>query len=139
MGGTPVEALTVMAQQDGTVSPFTDSEVEGSGGTRHQRNEGRLGSLAYDPQHPMASLEGHVLDVGVAGLADTQAIQPEEHRQSGVGMVKALGGEQELTQLASVQPPPLGGMHGGAADILGRVGADPAVDVSDAVVTARCG
>lgn len=62
---------------------------------------------------------------------------PEEHRQSGLGVVKALRGEQEATELSSVQPSMLRGMHGGAAHVLGRVGADPAVDVSEAVVTAR--
>jgi hypothetical protein len=135
VGGAPVKALTVMAQQDGTISPFTDSEVDCSGGTRHQRNEGGLVSLADDPQYPVASLEGHVLDVGVAGFAHPQAIQSQQHSQRSMSVVESFGGEEKLTQLASVHPSPLGGMHGGTADILGRVSADPAVDVSEAVVT----
>jgi len=35
VGGTPIEGLTVVAQQDGPVSPFADGEVDGSSGTRH--------------------------------------------------------------------------------------------------------
>lgn len=72
--GAPVEAAAVVAHQDRSVSAFADSEIDGSGSAGHQRNEGRLVSLADDSQHPVASLEGHVLDVGVAGLADTQAV-----------------------------------------------------------------
>jgi hypothetical protein len=77
VGGAPVEALTVVTQQYRSVEPFTDGEVNRSGRARDQGNEGGLVALAHDPQHPMAPLEGHVLDVGVAGFAYPQTIQPE--------------------------------------------------------------
>jgi hypothetical protein len=61
--GTPVEALTVVAEQNRSFSPLTDGEVDGSGGARYQRDERGLVALPDDPQYPEASLEGHVLDV----------------------------------------------------------------------------
>ena len=137
--GAPVEALGVVAQQDRPDPPFTDGEVDRAGRTRDQRNSGGLVISAHDPRHPMAPLEGHVLDVGVADFAHPQAIQPGEHRQSGMGVVKALRGEQETAEPVSVQPSTLRGMHGGTAQLLGRVGADPAVDVSEAVEPAGGG
>ena len=83
----------------------------------------------------VSSLHGHVLDVGLAGLADAQTVQPEEHGQGGVGVVEALGGEQEPAELTAVQSAALGGMDRRTAHVLGRIGCDTAVDVRDAVET----
>jgi len=66
---------------------FADGEIDGASGAGHQRYEGRLVALADDPQHAVASFEGHVLDVGLTCLADPQAIQPEQYGQGGVGVV----------------------------------------------------
>ena len=52
-------------------------------------------------------LHAHVLDVGVAGLGDPQPVQAQQHGQGGVGVVEALGGEEEPGQLAAVEAPPL--------------------------------
>jgi hypothetical protein len=57
MRGAPVEALTVVAQQDGAFSPFPDGKVDGAGGARHQGDEGWLVALAHDAQDPMSPLE----------------------------------------------------------------------------------
>jgi hypothetical protein len=62
------------------------SEIDGSGGAGDQRDERGLVAFADDPQHPVTSLEGHVLDVGFAGLADPKSVQTEQHRQGGVGV-----------------------------------------------------
>jgi hypothetical protein len=70
----------------------------------------------------VAALEGHVLDVGLANLADTQAVQPEEHGQGGVGVVEALGAEEESAQLATIQSAPLRWVHRRAANVLSWVG-----------------
>lgn len=43
----------------------------------------------------MTPLDAQPLDVGRAGLAHPQPVQSEEHGQSGMGMVGALGGEQK--------------------------------------------
>jgi hypothetical protein len=77
VGGAPVEALTVVPQQDRSVSPFADGEIKCARRARDQGNEGGFVALADDPQHPMASLESHIVDVGLAGFAHSQAIQPE--------------------------------------------------------------
>ena len=59
----------------------------------------------------MAPLEGHVLDVGPAGFADPQPVRTQQHSQRGVRVVEPLGGEQEATELASVQSAPLCRVH----------------------------
>jgi hypothetical protein len=81
--------------------------------------------------YPMASLHAHILDVGVARLGDPQPVQAEQHGQCGVGVVEALGGEQEPGKLAAVEAPPLGGVEGGEAHVLGRVRGDTAIDVAN--------
>ena len=48
-----VEPLTVMAEQDRTVTSFSDREVHGACGARHKRDYGRLAALAEDPQTAM--------------------------------------------------------------------------------------
>jgi hypothetical protein len=133
VGGTPVEALTVVTDQNRSFSPFTDGEVDGSRGARHQRDQGGLVALPDDPQYPVASLEGHVLDVGFAGFADSESVQAEQYGQGCVGMVEAFGGEEEPAELAAVQSAPLGRMDLRTANVLGWVGGDPPVYVGEAV------
>ena len=77
MGGSPVQALTVMTLQDRTVSPFSDGEIDCAGGARHERDQGGLVVLAHDAQHSVATLERHVLDAGSARFAHSQPVQPE--------------------------------------------------------------
>jgi hypothetical protein len=62
-----------------------------------------------------------VLDVGAAGLGDPQPLHAQQHGQGEVGVLAALGREQEPGQLAAVKAPPLGLWHRGAAHVLGRV------------------
>jgi hypothetical protein len=133
VGSAPVEALTVVTEKDRSFAPFTDGEVDGSCGAGYQRDQGRLVALADDPQYPVSSLEGHVLDVGFAGLAYPKSVQAEQHREGCVGVVEPLGGEEELAELAPVQPAPLRRVDLGAAYVLGRVGTDPTVYVGEAV------
>ncbi len=95
VGRAPIEALAVMANQNRALSSFPDGEVDRTGGAGNERDEGRFVALANDPQHPVAPLEGHFLNVGLAGLADPEAVQPQQRRQSGMGVVEALGGEEE--------------------------------------------
>ena len=84
----------------------------------------------------MPPFEGHVLDVRLAGFADPQAIQPEQHREGGVGTVEPFGGEEESAELASVESALLRRMDLRAANVLSRVGPDAAIDVSEAGETA---
>ena len=121
VGGAPVEALTVVAQEDGTVSPFPDRKVDGASGAGHQGYEGRFVALTDDPQQPVSSFESHVFDVGLTSLADPQTVQPKEHGQGGVGMIEPLCCEEKPAQLSSVQSALFRWVHGRSANVLGRV------------------
>jgi hypothetical protein len=48
-----------------------------------------------------------------------------------VGVIEALGGEEEPAELATIQSAPLGRMYLGTANVLGRVGRDPPVYVGE--------
>ena len=65
-----VEPLTVMAEQDPTVTSFSDRKVHGACGAWHERDDGRLAALAEDPQRAMPAIEAEISDVGIARLAD---------------------------------------------------------------------
>ena len=80
--------------------------------------------------------EGEILDVGSTCLTDPKPVEPEEHGQSGMIPVESLGGEEERAELPAVQSPPLGRVHLGAPDVLGRVGVHPSVDVGESVEAA---
>src|SRR5207249_3757817 len=69
--------------------------VDASCRPRDERNGGGLVALAEDAQRAMAAFDTEVLDVGGARLAHSQSVQPEKHRQGGVGAVVLLGSEQE--------------------------------------------
>jgi hypothetical protein len=71
VGGAPVEALAVTAEQDGTLVALADGQVDRAGGSGYERHGGGFVALAHDPQCAMAALEAEVLDVGGTGLADT--------------------------------------------------------------------
>jgi hypothetical protein len=64
-------------------------------------------ALTDDTQHPMAALHTHVLDVGVAGLGDPQAVQAQQHGQGGAGVVEAFRGVEQAGQLTAIEAPPL--------------------------------
>ena len=87
----------------------------------------------------MPSFEPEVLDVGGAGLAHPEAVQAQEDGEGGVGVVEALGGEQERSELGSVEAAGVVGVDLGVLDVLGGVGGDPAVDVGEPVEAADGG
>ena len=84
----------------------------------------------------MSSFERHVRDVGLTSFADTQSVQSEEDSQGGVGVVETFSGEEESTELAAVEAALLGWVDRRSADVLGRVGPDAPIDVSDAALSA---
>jgi len=61
--GATIEALAVSAAKDRSLAAFADREVDGPGGSGHQRNGGGLVALADDVQGPVATLDTEVLDV----------------------------------------------------------------------------
>ena len=136
MGGAPIEALPVVAQQDRPAGALADGQVEGAGGAGHDGHHGRLVALADDPQRPVTTLDGEVFDVGGAGFAHPQSVEAEQHGQGSVGGVHLLGREQERAQLAPIEAAGLGRMDLGTADVLRRVGPDASVDVGEAIEAA---
>jgi hypothetical protein len=83
MGRAPVKSLAVVADQDRAAQSLADGQIDRASRARHQRDQRGLVALADDAQNPMPALEGHVLDIGAAGLTDPQTVQPEQHRQRG--------------------------------------------------------
>jgi hypothetical protein len=109
VGCPSVQSLAVTAQEDGAGTPLADGDVDRPRRPRDERDDGRLVTLLYDAQGPVAPLEAEVLDVGCARLADPEDIQPEENGQSGVRGVEPLGGEEEGAELGAVQSSSVGG------------------------------
>ena len=68
--GTPVESGAVTTRQDWSITPFTDGQVNGPGGTRDERDHRRLVALTDDPQRPVTSVKAKIIDVRVACFAD---------------------------------------------------------------------
>ena len=87
----------------------------------------------------MPLMEGQILDIGSTGFADPQPIEAEQYRQCGMALVAALGCEQEGAQLPAIEAPALRRMDLGTPDVLGGVGAHPAVDVGEPVEAAHGG
>jgi hypothetical protein len=132
VGGATVESLPVPAAQDRALVAFADGEVDRPGGSGHERDRAGLVAFTENVQGAVPALKTEVFDVGAAGLGDTETVQSEEHRQSGVVAVEPLGGEQERAELPTVHPPTLTGLHLGSTDVLGRVRRMP-VDVSESI------
>src|SRR3954451_17530214 len=102
MSGAAVEALAVVEADDGAFVAFTHGEIDRSGSPRHQRDERWLVALEEDGQRAVSSLEDKILDVGPARLRHAQTVQPEEHGKRGVGVIEALGSEQEGAKFAAI-------------------------------------
>ena len=137
MCGATVETLTVVAHQDRLFTPLADREIDGASGTWDERNHCRLVAFAEDPEGAVAAVEAQVADVGLAGFADPQPIEPEQHRESGALVPALFCCEQEPAEFGAVHPVALARMHLRAADVLCRVRPDPAVDVRKAVQPAH--
>ena len=106
MNGVAVEALALVAADDGAFVAFTHGEVDRTGSPRDEGNKRWLVALAEDAQHAVSSLDGKILDVGPARLGDVQAVQSEEHGKRGVVVIEALGSEQEVPSLPRSMPWP---------------------------------
>jgi hypothetical protein len=133
VSGAPVEALPIATAQDRTLVALADGQVDGSCGTRHQRDLGGLVALADDAQDSVAALEAEVLDVRGTRFTHAKAVEAKQHSECRVVAVVLLGGEQEHAELGAVEPSSVTRVDLRASDVLGRVRADAAVDVSEAV------
>jgi hypothetical protein len=139
MGSASVKALPVIADQDRSFLAFADRSVDGAGGARHEWDECRLVSLAQDSKRPVSSLEAEVLDVRRTGLAHPKPIQAEQGAECSVGVVEALGGEQERPELSAIHPVALARVDRRTPHVLSWVGGHPTVDVGEAVEAADRG
>lgn len=140
MGGAAVEALPVVADQNRSLTPFTDGEIDGAGGAWHEWDHRRLVAFAEDPQGAVSAVEAEVADVGLAGSADpqpVQPVQPEQHRARSALVAELFGGEQEAAEFGAVHPVALTRMHLRSSHVLCRVRTDPAVDVRKPVQAAH--
>ncbi len=77
MRSPAVQAFPVVTYQDRAAASFAYGQVDRACRPRHQRDERRLVTLADDAQDAMSPLEGHVFDVGAAGFADPEPVQPQ--------------------------------------------------------------
>jgi hypothetical protein len=139
VSGAPIESLAVSPVQDRALAALTEGQVDRAGHPWDQGNDRRLVALADDAQRSVAAIESQILGIGCAGLAHPQAVEAEEHRQGGMVVVVALGGEEEGAQLGAVETPARARVHLGATDVLGRIGTDPPVDMREAVEAADGG
>lgn len=137
MCGATVETLTVVADEDRSLTSFTDGEIDGAGGAWHERYHGRLVPFAEDPECAVSAVEAEVADVRLAGFADPQPVEPEQHRESGALATKLFGGEEEPTEFSAVHPVAQARMDLRASNVLCRVRADPPVDVREPVRAAH--
>jgi len=139
VGGSPIQSRSVLPTQDCALGALANGQINGANSPRHQRDHRWLASLSHDPQGPVPLGEGEILDVGSTCLTDPKPVEAEEHGQSGMILVEALGRAEKGSQLPAVQSLPLGRVDLGAPDVLGRVGDDPSVDVGESVEAADGG
>jgi hypothetical protein len=135
--GPTVEPFAVLAAKDRPFAPFADGQVDGSRRPGDERDGGGLVALAEDAQRAMAAFDGKILDVGGTRLAHSQSVQPEQHRQGGVGAVVLVGGEQEHAELGAVESSPGRRVHLRPSDVLRGVRRDSSIDVGEPVEAAH--
>ena len=99
MRSSPIETLSIVTDQDRALTPIADREVHGARRAWHERDDGRLATLAEDPQRAMPAIEAKISDVGVARLAHPQTIQPKQDFERSALVPEVLGGEQEPAQV----------------------------------------
>ena len=87
----------------------------------------------------MAAFEREVFDVGRACFGHSQAVESEQHRECGVGVVVAFGGEEECAERGAVHACGIVWMHGRSAHVLRWVRGDAPVDVGEAEEPANGG
>lgn len=78
MRSATVETLSIMTEQNWSLAPFADCEIDSAGRAWHERNHRRLAALADDPQRAMPTIEAEITNVGFARLAHPQPVQPQQ-------------------------------------------------------------
>jgi hypothetical protein len=101
--GVPGQALAFVAQEDRSLEPLTDRQVQRSGGSRRQRDGDGLGSFAVHHEGSVASLEAELFDVGAEGFRDPQPVQREQRAQRVVLGRRQSGLDEEDAELVAVK------------------------------------
>ncbi len=115
-----VEALAVPTVQDRALAALAEHEVDRAGHPWHEGNDRRLVAFADDAQCSMASIKAEIFRVGRTGLAHSESIQAEEHRQGGMVTVVPLGGRGRCPTLRGRGPD----LRSGGPWDAGRIGPD---------------
>ena len=120
-GAVPVQPPPVPADEQRSLGALADSQVDGPGGARRERDGHHLAALAGDQQGAVAALEPEVLDVGAGRLGHPQPVEGEQGDQRVLSGRAEPGGDQEGAELVAVQG---GGVRlvvqPGTADVRGR-------------------
>ena len=107
MGGPAIKASAVLPPENGTLGAFPDDQVDGPSRSRDERDHGWLVSFTQDPECPVPTIEGDVLDVRPARLAYPEAVQPEEDGEGRMIPVEPFRRVEEGAELPTVQTPAL--------------------------------
>lgn len=79
--GVTIEPSAVHAEEDRTLEPVPDGEIDGTSRSRRERDGHDLAALPADQQHPVAPFETEILDVGSQRFRDPKPVQPEQRCQ----------------------------------------------------------
>ena len=126
VSGASIEALVVLSAKDRALASLTDCEIDGSCRAGHERNHRWPVSLTEDAKRAVTAFEAEVFDVGCARLGHAQSVEAKQHGERGMVAVEVLGGKQEPAEITAVHSVSFGGLHLGAAHVLGGIGGDPA-------------
>ena len=72
-GAVPVQPAPVRSDEQRSFGTFTDSQVDGPGGARRERDGDDLAALAGDHQGAVPAFQAQLLDVGAGGLGHPAA------------------------------------------------------------------
>ena len=114
-----VQALARGTAEDRPLDPLTHGQIDHPSSTGNKGDHRGLGALAHDPKGPATTLQAQVLDVRTAGIADPQAVQPQQDSEGPMDMVEVLGGEEEAPELRAIEAPTFWAVDGRAAHVLG--------------------
>ena len=73
-----IQPLATTSEEDRTVGPFADSQVDRSGYPGCEGDGEDLAALADDGEGAMPALEAEILDVGADGFGDSQPVEGQQ-------------------------------------------------------------
>ena len=98
----PVQPPPARGQEHRAASALADSQVNGPGGARRERDGDDFAALAGDGQRPVPALKAEVPDISAGGLGDPQPVQGQQRDQRVLGRRAEPGGHQQRAELVAV-------------------------------------